>query len=325
MCGVERDAMPLGRTSRGWTDPLSEVDTRSPAEAARILFEAAEANFDSPYRQGSIDVAPAEGILLATGDLHDNPVHFAKVVQLAKLPGTDEHDPHHLTLQEVIHSDRLMGGVDLSHRALLRVAALKRKDPEEVHTLLANHELSQIVGAGIVKDGVKVVDAFNAGVEYVYGEASDEVLKAIGAFIRSMPLALKTEASNGHRGILCAHSLPGPDLIDRFDPAILERDLVEEDYTPRKGSAHIMVWGRRYTPEILQTLAERWDVELFILGHEHTEAGYEIVEPNAVILNSDHEQGAVLPLDLSAPPRIHEVGGLVRWLAAEETASGAGA
>ncbi len=312
--------MPLGSTSREWTDPLSEVDARSPVEAARVLREAAEANFDSPYRRGSIDIAPAQGILLATGDLHDNPVHFAKVVQMARLPGTNEHDPHHLTLHEVIHSDRLMGGMDLSHRALLRVAALKRKDPEEVHTLLANHELSQIVGAGIIKDGVKVVDAFNAGVEYVYGEDSDEVLKAIGTFIRSMPLALKTEPANGHRGVLCAHSLPGPDLIDRFDPAILARDLSEEDYTPRQGSAHIMVWGRRYTPEILERLAEQWEVDLFILGHEHTETGFEIVEPNAVVLNSDHEQGAVLPIDLSAPVRAGEAASLVQRLASAEAA-----
>jgi len=286
-----------------WTDPLTEFDARSPLEAARVFHEAAEANLSAACRRGAVDHIGARGTLLATGDLHDNPIHFARVVQLAGLPGTDSKRPHHVTLHEVIHSDRLVGGVDLSHRALLRVAALKRKDPEEVHTLLANHELSQIVGAGIVKDGVRVVDAFNEGVEYAYGAEAPAVLDAIAAFIRSMPLALRSEAPEGGAGgVLCAHSLPGPDLISRFDPDILDRDIEESDYEPRKGSAHIMVWGRRHTPELLEQLAERWGVKLFVLGHEHAPNGWELRPPNAVILNSDQETGVALKIDLADPP-----------------------
>ena len=50
---------------------------------------------------------------------------------------------------------------DGERTALEEVAALKADHPELVHTLLANHELSQIIGAGIIKDGIKVSVEFS--------------------------------------------------------------------------------------------------------------------------------------------------------------------
>ena len=263
-----------------------------------LLERAADANFNAKCRQGSADVIEAPGTLIATGDLHDNPVNLAHIVQLARL---DADEPAHLTLHEVIHSDRLVGGMDLSHRALLRIAALKAEYPEHVHTILANHELAQIVGSGIVKDGVRVVEAFNAGVEYVFSDDTEVVLEAINAFIRSMPVALISGRGSG-RGLLCAHSLPGPDVWDRLDFNVLDRPLTEDDYTPRQGSAHLITWGRRQKPEQLLELAERWGVELFILGHDHAEAGYTLKPPNAIVLNSDHARGVAMRIDLANPP-----------------------
>jgi len=279
-------------------DPLQGFDTRSASAMIDLLERAADANFNAQCRQGSADVIEAPGTLIATGDLHDNPVNLAHIVQLARL---DADEPAHLTLHEVIHSDRLVGGVDLSHRALLRIAALKAEYPEHVHTILANHELAQIVGSGIVKDGVRVVEAFNAGVEYVFSDDTEVVLEAINAFIRSMPVALISGRGSG-RGLLCAHSLPGPDVWDRLDFNVLDRPLTEDDYTPRQGSAHLITWGRRQKPEQLLELAERWGVELFILGHDHAEAGYTLKPPNAIVLNSDHARGVAMRIDLANPP-----------------------
>jgi len=289
----------------GWSDPLADLDTRSPDAVRRLLHEAAEANREAPCRAGSVDLVQPAGRLIATGDIHDNPLHLARIAELARFSDPDESQRAHLTLHEVIHSERLLGGMDLSHRALLRVAAMKRADPQRVHTLLANHELSQIVGAGIVKDGVRVVDAFNAGVEQVFGDDAHGVLESINDFIRSMPLALVSRTEDG-RGVLCAHSLPSPAMMERFDPAVLERDLVEGDYEPRKGSAHLMVWGRGHTTDQLASLADRWGVSLFLLGHEKAENGWELLQPNAVILNSDHQAGVALPIDLADPPPASE-------------------
>ncbi|MCB9846918.1 MAG: metallophosphoesterase [Phycisphaeraceae bacterium] len=279
-------------------DPIAAYDTRSAPAVVELLHDSAEANLGAACRVGSADVIEPAGTLIATGDLHDNPVHLARVAEMAGL-GTG--DPSHVTLHEVIHSDRLVNGMDLSHRALLRVAALKVGDPEHVHTILANHELAQIIGSGIVKDGVRVVEAFNAGVEYVFGDETDDVLAAIDAFIRSMPVAL-ISGRGADRGLLCAHSLPGPDVWDRFDFGVLDRPLTDEDYVPRRGSAHLITWGRRQKPEQLEELAQRWGVGLFILGHDHAEQGYAIKPPNAIVLNSDHARGVAMRIDLADPP-----------------------
>lgn len=270
----------------------------------RVFRAGADANRSAACRQGSLDVIHAPGRLIATGDIHDNAMHLRRVVEAAGLG--DRPDPAHLTLHEIIHPGNLQGGVDFSYRALARVAALKAEFPEYVHVLLGNHELSQIAGAGIVKDGVRVVEAFNEGLQLVFGEQASDVAGALAEFVRSMPLALRchclkpTGAPWGD--ILCAHSLPGLAMMQRFDPAVLMRDLSDDDYQPRTGSAHIMVWGRGYDAEQLEDLVERWGVNLFLLGHEKAENGVTLVPPNAIVLNSDHAKGVYLPIDLGDPP-----------------------
>lgn len=285
-------------------DPLpriADLDLRSPDSICALFEDAARANRDAACRVGSVDVIPDRGSVLATGDLHDNPVHFARVVELSHLHRhTDEH-PRHITLHEIIHGGSLMSGVDLSHRALARVAALKSMFPEQVHTLLANHELSQIVGLGVVKDGVRMKEAFIHGVEYVFNDEARRVLSAIETFIRSMPLALLSGRGTDHC-VLFAHSLPEPALMARFDATILERDMNEDDYSPRQGSAHLMIWGRRHTPEQLRELSLRWGVRLFVLGHEHAQDGIRFVPDNAVVLNSDHNEGVAVRIPLDNPP-----------------------
>ena len=265
----------------------------------RALLDGARANLEAGSRDGAIDRIHAPGNLLATGDLHDNPVHFNALMKAAGMTAETDNGAH-LTLHELIHSDRLVDGMDFSYRMLARVAALKTAFPERVHTLLANHELAQVMGAGIVKDGVRCVDVFNDGVLDTFGDQSEVVTDAIGTFIRSMPLALRCHTPRGD--ILCAHSLPAPEAMGRFDATILDRPLTDDDYAPRKGSAYFMVWGRGYDHDQLEDLVERWGINLFILGHEHADSGVAFVPPNAIVLNSDHARGVYLPIDLDNPP-----------------------
>jgi hypothetical protein len=310
------------------------LDLQDPAVVREALLAGAAANRDAPCRARSIDLIRAPGTLIATGDLHDNPLHLARLVRVAGMDGSGDEvtkrrsdeaaeqsgtpetttslrhsgtsslpPPTHLVLHELIHSDRLINGMDFSYRALARVAALKSDFPERVHTLLANHELAQVMGAGIIKDGVKVVEAFNEGVEYAFGDDAPSVQEAIREFILSMPLALRCVCPPPHGDILCAHSLPSTALMERFDPSVLSRDLTPEDYEPRKGAAHLMVWGRGYDAEQIEDLVERWGINLFILGHEKAENGVRFVPPCVVVLNSDHERGVYLPIDLSHPPK----------------------
>lgn len=301
------------------------------------LRAGAAANRAAACRKGSIDIIYPPGRLIATGDLHDNPIHFDKLVAAAGMADgksgevtkgrSDEEKSispslrhsvtpllSHLLLHEIIHPDRLNNGMDFSYRALTKVADLKARFPEHIHVILGNHELSQIAGAGIVKDGVRVVEAFNLGVEYVFGADADQVHGAIAEFVRSMPIALRCVTGRGD--ILCSHSLPTAAQMQRFDATILTRELMDEDYEPRRGAAYYMVWGRGYDAELLEDLVERWGVNLFILGHEKVENGAMVVPPNAVVLNSDHARGVYLPIDLSDPPRnAEEAVGMVVSLA----------
>jgi hypothetical protein len=178
---------------------------------------------------------------------------------------------------------------------LLRAAALVAERPHQVHLLLANHELAQLTGKGVTKGAGNAVALFDDGLAFVFGEDWIQVRDAIGGFIRALPLAL---ASAG--GVLCAHSLPAS--LDGFDAGVLERDLADADYQAPRGAAHRMVWGRGYSEAAVETLAGRWGVRLFCLGHEHVENGIGMRGSRVVVLNTDHDYATVLPLDLSDLP-----------------------
>jgi hypothetical protein len=283
-------------------DPLLPPSATDADAVIATLLAGARAMRQAPCRRASTDVIEPPGRLIATGDLHDNPMHLKALLGLAGLTESGEIQPPaaHLVLHELIHSDRLINGMDLSYRMLLRAAHLKARYPQHLHILLGNHELAQISGSGIIKDGVRSVDAFNAGVEYVFGARADDIHAALAVFIRAMPLALRCHTSRGD--MLIAHSLPPAAIMQRFDPAVLSRELTDADYEPRRGSAHIMVWGRGYDAELLEDLVERWGVYLFILGHEKVDEGVTLVKPNALVLNSDHARGCYLAIDLEHAP-----------------------
>jgi len=308
---------------------LEQVNMRDPGAVIDALRRGALANRTAPCRRSSIDiieVSPDQAgtpaaTLIATGDLHDNPLHLARLVRAAGMdPENPTYDiPHptsHLTLHELIHGDRLINGLDYSYRVLVRAAVLKSTYPDYVHTLLANHEIAQLVGSVVVKDGVKCNEAFDEALAATFPEDADlaAVKAAINDFISSMPLALRIRRkgasdSPSHRltvspshatgDILCSHSLPAPQLMSRFDPPVLERDLTPDDFLPRTGSAYLMTWCRDLVTDHLNALAHRWNTSLFILGHEKAEQGSLVLAPNAIILNSDHAQGVYARLDLT--------------------------
>jgi len=290
------------------------LNLRCADSVAEAFRAGASACLSASCRRGSIeeiDLAgplPETGRLVATGDLHDNPVHLARVLQAAGLddPARPHTDRAHLTLHELIHGDQLVQEMDFSYRTLCRAAHLKATFPEHAHVLLANHELSQIVGTGVMKDGVDCVAAFNDAVDHTFGDAAGPVHEAIKGFIRALPLALRvrgaalpsaggrgeTPSANGVGTLLCAHSLPAPELMDRFDATVLARPLDDNDYIPRRGSAHLMVWGRGHTPEHVDGLAALLGVDAFVLGHEKADSGIYRISPRAMVLNSDHNRGA---------------------------------
>jgi hypothetical protein len=251
----------------------------------------------TPFRRGSAVRLPARGRLLATGDLHDNPFNLAKVMRVARL---DASPDHHVVLHEMIHGDRLVNGLDLSYRMLARVAEAVVERPDQVHPVLANHELAQMTGRGVSKGAGNSVEMFAAALDQVFGDAADDVALAVARFIRAFPLAVIA----GRPAVLCAHSIPS--RLEKFDLGILDRELDDADYDAPHGSAWLMTWGRAYGPDVIEALASRWGVKLFCLGHEHVETGIETRGSRVVVLNSDHERATVLPIDIAAVPTAEE-------------------
>jgi hypothetical protein len=288
----------------GYADPVTEttIDFTDAQQMIDLFDQAADALTSSPHRKGSVVKLPARGHLLATGDLHDNTIHLGKILKLAKLEASADR---HVILHELIHGDKLINGLDFSHRMLGKVAQLVLEFPGQVHPLLANHELSQLTGRGVSKGAGNSVILFNKALEYVFDADASEVGKAINRFIRALPLALITGS-----GVLCAHSLPTLRAFEagKFDPGILDRELANEDYHYPDGGAYLMVWGRTHGKALYEALAKAWGVKLFILGHQFVETGIEIksMEPSVLILNTDHDYAMTLPIDLANPPHAEE-------------------
>ncbi|MFG0329408.1 MAG: hypothetical protein ACF8PN_05850 [Phycisphaerales bacterium] len=275
------------------------TDFQNAEQVVNVLNRAGEYCLGEAYRDKSVVRLPDKGRLLATGDLHDNPFHLDAILKLAKL---DASTDHHVYFHELIHGENFINGLDYSHRMLIKVAELKAKYPDQVHLILANHEIAQMTGAGVSKGAGDCTALFNDAVDQVYGDHAEDVRSAINAFIRSWPIALVTAS-----GILCSHSVPATHALDRFDAKLLERNLTDADFQSPDGSAYLMVWGRNHSGAHLDRLAELFGVEAFILGHEPAETGYEPVGSRGLVLNSDHESGAVVTIDLAeSPPKRDE-------------------
>lgn len=285
--------------------PGDEIDLQNASTIIDLFTRAAQANRQTPGRQGASVHLPSTGRLMVSGDLHDHGPNLRTLVRLAEL-GRSPH--HHLLLQEVIHGPARVRGMDLSSRTLAHVAALKLAHPNQVHVLMGNHELAQYTGQGILKDGANVVEAFNEGLEFMFNDRSPEVRLAINDFILSMLLTVRCES-----GVLCCHSLPSPRKMSEFDHTVIDRDLTREDLAG--GAAHAMVWGRNHTDEQAAELRNAWGCSLFVMGHQYMDMGWETFGEDRLILNSDHDHAVALPLDLAARADLRELSAQILPLA----------
>src|SRR5687768_784843 len=182
-------------------------------------FEAArEENKLSALRSGQVVHLPEEGEVWMTGDIHDHRQNFEKLIAAANL---GENPQRHVVLHELIHGDYFDANkAEGSWLTLFRAAELKCDFPEQVHFLLANHDLAQIHGEGIMKAGLSVCEAFSAGVKQVFNNASDKVEIAMKEFLLSLPLGISAP-----NGIFCCHSLPTDSQVEKFDFNIFHRPL----------------------------------------------------------------------------------------------------
>lgn len=270
--------------------PASQWDLQNPDEIVELFTLAAQANLQTPGRIGCRMELPSQGRLLMTGDLHDHSPNLAKILTLADL---DADENHHLILHEVVHGKRLVADCDVSIRTLAQVAALKLAHPNQLHLMMGNHEWAQYMTSGILKGGKDVVEAFTRGVEFLFHDQAPRINEAMNVFIRSLLLAVRCD-----NGVFCCHSLPSPRWIDAFDDSIIDRTPTDADML-RRGPVYAMIWGRKHDDYVAEELMDAWDVDLFLMGHQRAEMGYDIESPNMLVLASDHEHGMAVPIDLT--------------------------
>ena len=257
-------------------------------------FEAArEENKLSALRVAQVVHLPPEGEVWMTGDVHDHRSNFDKLVAAANL---GENPQRHLVLHELIHGDYFDSNhAEGSWVTLHKAAELKCDFPEQVHFLLANHDLAQIHGEGIMKAGLSVCEAFTAGVKRDFGGSWSSVNVTITDFLLSLPLAIRA-----HNGLFFCHSLPTDKEIGAFDFTVFDRDeLTAADYRRRTGPVYQLIWGRHMGPATVDAFAEHVGARLIVTGHQPQDSGYLVNGNKHLIIASDHHQGVFLPLDLA--------------------------
>ncbi len=264
-------------------------------------------NQHDPLRNGNMICFPGIGDLVVAGDLHNHTRNFQRIQTVAAL---DKHPERHVILQEIVHGGLLgADGGDHSLDMLLGAIAWADKYPGQVHFLLANHDLAQVYGHPIMKDGYDLTDRFTRYFKNRAGSGFNAANQAFRAFMLTMPLAAIT-----FTGILLSHSLPGPREMAGFDSTILRRQLTEADFG-RTGSVYHLVWGRAQTPAVLSALAKAWWCELFICGHQAQDAGFATIGERMLILDSCHNHGMYLQIDLARPYTMDDLVAAVKPLA----------
>lgn len=256
--------------------------------------QAAELNQTDPLRVGSLLRFPHYGQLVLTGDMHGHERNLEKLMKFCDLRRAAVR---HVILHELVHGDPdPNNGLDLSAMVLLKAARWKIEYPDQVHFLMANHELAQLSQEEITKGGRNVSEAFVWGVAELYGRANyNRVMEAIEDFLASYPLAGITP-----NRVFLSHSLPGARDLHRFRPDIVHRVLTKEQLV-NNDSVRLLVWGRDHTPELLDQLSQYWQVDLFVVGHQPQATGYDVPERRVLILASDHNHGVFTTLDLGKP------------------------
>jgi hypothetical protein len=261
-------------------------------EVIEVFDAAAEENRLSPLRREQVVELPGEGEVWMTGDLHDHRTNFKKLVRASDLRA---HPKRHLILHELIHGDHYdKEGAEDSWHMLYTAAMLKSDFSRQVHFLLANHDLAQVQGEGIMKAGLSVCEAFTAGVRRDFGDRADAVSIAISEFFLSLPLAVRCP-----NGLFFCHSLPTDSQIDAFDFTVFDRPLTGPDYMRRTGPVYQLIWGRNMTPATAEKFGDMVGANILITGHQPQDTGYGVNGERHLILASDHNQGVFLPLNLA--------------------------
>jgi hypothetical protein len=233
----------------------------------------------TPGRFGGIIEPDRAADVMVVGDLHGNLPAFKKMLAIAAL---DRHPERHLIVQELIHGSLMYpdDGGDRSHQLLDVFTALKCQYPDRTHHILGNHELAELTGRTIGKEGEALNARFRRGIETAYGGSSGAVYESYRALFAALPLAVRTK----NRTYVC-HTIPDAIDLDALDLALLRRDDWPEDSMKRRGTIYALTWGRDTTPETADRFASMVDADFFITGHQPCDQGFRQANHRQIIVD----------------------------------------
>ncbi len=256
-----------------------------------LLNKGVEANSADRFRRGNLIRLPADGSLIATGDIHGHRRNFERLIAFADLGNNPDR---HIILQEIIHGgpEDSEGGC-LSYKLLFDVVRYKLSFPNRVHIIMGNHDTAFINNSKVMKNGKEMNRSMRLALDREFKETSTDIKLAIRQFLFSQPLAVRCD-----NRIWLSHSLPGDRYVDKFDRQILDRQLKINDVV-KPGSAYLLTWGRNMSQTLVDKMAELLDVDIFILGHQPQQQGWSRAGKNLIIIASDHNHGCLLSINLA--------------------------
>ena len=251
-------------------DPLKILTT---IRRATALIRA------TPGRAGGVITLAKAAEVMVVGDLHGNISAFKQVLALAAL---DRHPGRHLVLQELIHGSLMYADDkgDRSHQLLDVFAALKCQYPDRVHHILGNHELSELTGRSIGKDGEGLNAKFRRGVETAYGASAGDIHESYKTLFGSLPIALRTP----NRVYVC-HTLPDAADLETLDLELLKANSWPEEAMKRRGTIYALTWGRDTEPETAEPIAAMDDADFFVTGHQPCDLGFRQANHRQIIID----------------------------------------
>jgi hypothetical protein len=272
-----------------------------PKKILTTIRRATELTRTTPGRKGGIVILDNAAEVMVVGDLHGNISAFKKVLTISAL---ERHPRRHLILQELIHGPLMYPDDkgDRSHQLLDVFTALKCQYPDRVHLILGNHELSELTGRSIGKDGEELNAKFQRGIETAYGESAAEIHASYKSLFAALPLAVRTR----NRVYVC-HTLPDDRDLDTLDLELLKADVWPEDAMKRRGTIYALTWGRDTSPETADRFSAMVDAEFFVTGHQPCDEGFRQANHRQIIIDGTNPRACYCLFPADSPVTIESL------------------
>lgn len=273
----------------------------NPQKILATIKKAAELMRSTPGRSGAVITLADVDDVMVVGDLHGNLPAFREALTVAAL---DRYPRRHLVLQELVHEITKYDPdyPDRSHRLVDLVSALKCQYPDRVHLILGNHELSELTGRIIGKDGQTLNLRFRQGIERAYGPRTQEVYQSYLALFAALPLAVRTP----NRVFIC-HTLPDGRYLETLDMELLRADSWPEEAMKRGGTIYALTWGRDTTVETADRFATMVDADLFVTGHQPCDDGFRQANHRQIIIDGTNPYPAYCLFPAQSPLTIESL------------------